>query len=96
MTRYLSLLTFTEQGLRNVQQSSERAKQFNKSVEAAGGKVISQYWSVGEVDGCILFEVPNEETAASLLLALGKLGNVHTRSLRVYDEQEFSRIVAKA
>jgi uncharacterized protein with GYD domain len=96
MTRYLSLLTFTEQGLRNVQQSSERAKQFSKSVEAAGGKVISQYWSVGEVDGCIVFEAPNEETAAALLLALGKLANVRTRSLRVYDEQEFGRIVAKA
>jgi uncharacterized protein with GYD domain len=95
MTRYLSLLNFTEQGLRSVQQSSERAHQFRKSVEAAGGKVVSQYWAVGEADGCIVFETPNEETAAALLLALGKLGNVRTRSLRIFDDMEFARITAK-
>lgn len=95
MTRYLSLLNFTEQGLQNVQQSSERARQFRTSVEAAGGKVISQYWAIGEADGCIVFEVPNEETAAALLLKLGKLGNVRTRSLRVFDDAEFARITAK-
>lgn len=96
MVRYLSLLNFTEQGLRNVQQSPQRATQFSKSVEAAGGKVISQYWAVGEADGSIVFEAPSEEAAASLLLALGKLGNVRTRSMRVYDEAEFARICAKA
>jgi uncharacterized protein with GYD domain len=95
MTRYLSLLNFTEQGLRNVQQSSERAIHFRKSVEAAGGKVVSQYWALGETDGCVIFEAPNEEMAAALLLTLGKLGNVRTRSLRIFDETEFARVTAK-
>lgn len=95
MTRYLSLLSFTEQGLRDVQQSSERAQQFCQSVAAAGGRVLSQYWAVGEVDGCIIFEAPDDETAAALLLALGQLGNVRTRSLRIYDGAEFLRITAK-
>jgi uncharacterized protein with GYD domain len=96
MVRYLSLLNFTEQGLRSVQQSPQRAVQFRKSIEAAGGKVVSQYWAVGEADGCIIFEAPSEEAAASLLLALGKLGNVRTRTLRIYDETEFDRISAKS
>lgn len=95
MTRYLSLLTFTEQGLANVQQSPTRAANFRASVEKAGGKVLSQYWAVGEADGCIVFEAPSEEVAASLLLALGKAGNVRTRTLRVYDASEFEQIVAK-
>lgn len=94
MVRYLSLLSFTDEGIANVQQSTQRAAHFRASIEAAGGIIVSQYWAIGEVDGCVVFEVPDEATAAAQLLALGKLGHVRTRSLRVYDEREFERIVA--
>lgn len=96
MTRYLSLITFTEQGIKNVKQTTERAEKFRSSVEAAGGKILSQYWAVGEADGCIVFEAPNEETAASLLLTLGQKGNVRTRTLRLYDATEFQKILSNA
>ena len=96
MTRYLSLITFTEQGIRSVKQTVQRSHNFRKSVEAAGGTVLTQYWAIGEADGCVVFEAPDEETAASLLLALGQLGNVRTRTLRVYDAKEFEKILAKA
>lgn len=96
MTRCLALLTFTEQGLHNVQQSAKRAAAFRESVEKSGGKVLAQYWALGEADGCIVFEAPDEDTAGSLLLALARAGNVRTRTLRVYDEQEFARMVAKS
>ena len=96
MTRFMSLLTFTDQGIRDVKQSIQRADGFRKSVDAAGGKVISQYWLVGEADGCVVFEAPDDQVASALLLSLGQQGNVHTRTLRVYDTQEFERILAKA
>jgi uncharacterized protein with GYD domain len=96
MTRFLSLLTFTDQGIRDVEQSIHRADNFRKSVEAAGGKVISQYWLVGEVDGCVVFEAPDDQAASALLLSLARLGNVRTRTLRVYDTKEFEGILAKA
>jgi len=94
MTRYLALLTFTEQGLRNVQQSPQRAAAFRASVEKSGGKVLAQYWMLGEADGCMVFEAPDEESAGSLLLALAQMGNVRTSTLRLYDEHEFGRMVA--
>lgn len=93
MIRYLSLLTFTDQGMRNIEASPHRAADFRATVEKAGGRVVSQYWAVGEIDGSIVFEAPDESTAASLLLALGGKGNVRTRSMRVYDEAEFARLV---
>lgn len=96
MTRFMSLLTFTDQGIRDVKQSIQRADGFRKAVDAAGGKVISQYWLVGEADGCVVFEAPDDQVASALLLSLGQQGNVRTRTLRVYDAQEFARIVAKA
>jgi len=94
MVRYLSLMSFTDQGIRAVDQSCERAKKFRAAVEAAGGKVLSLYWAVGEFDGTFVFEAPDEATATRLLLSLAKLGNVRTRSLRVYDDSEFQAVLA--
>lgn len=96
MTRFLSLLTFTDQGIHDVKKSIQRADEFRKSVEAAGGKVVMQYWAVGEADGCVVFEAPDDQAASALLLSLGQQGNVRTRTLHVYDTKEFERILAKA
>jgi len=92
MTRCLALLSFTDQGIRNIRQSGQRAASFRKSVEKAGGKVLAQYWALGEADGCVIFEAPDEETSGALLLALAQAGNVRTRTLRVYDEHEFAQM----
>ncbi|MCA9054626.1 MAG: GYD domain-containing protein [Planctomycetaceae bacterium] len=96
MVRYLSLMSFTDQGIRDVDQSSTRACKFRAAVEEAGGKVLSLYWAVGEFDGAFVIEAPDETTATRLLLSLGKLGNVRTRSLRVYDEAEFQQVLGGA
>tara|TARA_R110002167_G_scaffold246058_1_gene451697 strand:+ start:545 stop:835 length:291 start_codon:yes stop_codon:yes gene_type:complete len=95
MIRYLSLMNFTDQGIREVSDSVKRAEAFRQSVEAAGGKLVSQYWATGEADGCVVFEAPDEQTAASLLLSLAKKGNVRTRSMRLFDTQEFQQVLSK-
>jgi uncharacterized protein with GYD domain len=95
MTRYLTLLTFTDQGIRNVKQTVQRAKEFRASVETAGGKVLAQYWAVGGADGCLIFEAPDEATGAGLLLALGQQGNVRTQTMRLLDDREIKKIIPK-
>jgi uncharacterized protein with GYD domain len=95
MVRYLSLLTFTEQGIRDVEKTVARAKSFESDVKSAGGKVVAQYWATGEADGCVVFEAPDAETATSLLLALGKKGNVRTRTLQVWSADELQAAMRK-
>jgi uncharacterized protein with GYD domain len=95
MVRYLTLVTFTDEGISAIEKTITRAAEFCKIVEESGGKVLSQYWSVGEVDGCFVFEAPDETTAAALLLGLGKEGHVRTRTMRVYNEQEFQQVLSK-
>ncbi len=94
MIRYLSLLSFTQQGVSQVKNSPARAKVFADLVKAAGGSVIVQYWSIGEVDGVLVFEAPDEKVAAGLLLKLAQQGDVRTRSMRVYNDQEFAAVSA--
>jgi uncharacterized protein with GYD domain len=93
MIRYLSLLNFTDQGIHQVGDTIKRADAFRQSVEAAGGKLVSQYWTTGDADGCVVFEAPDEQIGAALLLSLAKQGNVRTRTMRVFDTREFQGVL---
>jgi len=94
MVRYLSLITFTDKGILDVSKSLDRARDFSSAVAAQGGKVLNQYWAMGEVDGCVIFECPEDKTAASLLLMLGQADNTRTRTMRLFDATEFESIVS--
>jgi uncharacterized protein with GYD domain len=92
MVRYLSQISFTDKGIRDVSKSLNRAGSFRSDVESKGGKVLSQYWALGDVDGFVIFECPDDNTAASLMLKLGKEDNVRTKTTRVFDAAEFESI----
>jgi uncharacterized protein with GYD domain len=94
MCRYLTLIQFTDQGIRDIKDSQYRAARFRGSVEAAGGRVLSVYWAIGEIDGAVVFEAPDEATAARLLLALGRDGFVRTKSARVFEAAELESVMA--
>lgn len=93
MVRYLALIELTEKGIHEIGDSARRASAFSKEVEAAGGKVDSQYWSIGQIDGAVVFEAPDDATAARLLLQLTKGGFVRTKSSRLFDAEEFHEVI---
>jgi uncharacterized protein with GYD domain len=96
MLRYLSLVKFTDEGVRNARHSVARAAEFSQAVAAAEGKVLSVYWALGSYDGAIAFEVPTEGVAATLLLKLGAKGFVRTETMRIFTSEEFAGIADKA
>lgn len=79
--------------MRGIGDSLGRADAFKQAVEAAGGKVHAVYWAVGDIDGAVIFEAPDETTATKLVLQLSHDGFVRTNTLRVFDETEFGDIV---
>ena len=85
MGTFIALLDFTDQGIRDIKDSPHRADQFNEMAEQAGAKVLGQYWTIGSHDGVLILEAPNDEVAASILLALGASGNVRTTTLRAFE-----------
>ena len=89
---YLSLLSFTDQGLRNLKQSPQRANAWRQQVEAGGVKVIAQLWTAGAYDGVVILQGESEQQVLGVLAQLASLGNVRTHSLRAYDAEEFAGI----
>ena len=93
MPAYISLFNFTEQGVKTIKDTVNRAAAVRKAAEAAGGKVIGIWWLVGQYDGIFIFESPNDDTAMRLLIGTGMAGNVRTTTLRAFSEEEMTRIV---
>jgi len=86
---------FTEQGIRNVKQTVERAKSFKEMAEEMGCKVKEIYWVMGPYDGCLIIEAPDAETITAVALKAGSLGNIRTTTMRLYDMDEMSKILAR-
>ena len=95
MVRYVILLNFTDQGIRNVKQTIERAKAFRSMAEKSGATLKDLYWTQGPYDLVATMEVPDEQTGMSLLLGLGSLGNVRSQTLRAFTAEEMNPILAK-
>ena len=90
---YVALITYTDQGIRNLKQSPQRAQAFRQSADAAGIKVRAQLWTAGPFDGVLILESDNEQKVLGALAQLASLGNVRTQSLRAFDAAEFGPIV---
>ena len=94
MPTYIAIVDFTEQGIRAVQDSPGRADAFRDAAASAGATVKDMYWTSGAHDGLLIVDAPDDATAASLFLSLGKAGNVRTQTMRAFTEQEFHDLVA--
>lgn len=88
MPSYLSLLNWTEQGIRNVKDAPTRLDAAKAAAQALGGRIIFYYMLLGEYDVATLVELPSDEAAAKFLLEQGRLGNVRTHTMRAFTEQE--------
>jgi uncharacterized protein with GYD domain len=64
MPTYISLVSWTDQGIRNVKEAPQRVDDFKKAVEAAGGKVNGFYLTMGKYDIVVIVDLPSDETAA--------------------------------
>ncbi|WP_326756265.1 GYD domain-containing protein [Streptomyces hirsutus] len=96
MPTYVTLLNWTDQGIRNYKDTAKRSEAFAAAAQKLEAKVLNLYWTVGSYDLVAVVEAPDEETATALLLQLGGVGNVRTTTLRAFGREEMDRIIAKA
>jgi uncharacterized protein with GYD domain len=85
---------FTEQGIKAVRDSCQRAAAFKAAAEKLGVQVKAQYWTLGAFDGVIVCEAPDEATVTAALLYLGWLGNVRTQTARAFDAAEMQKVLS--
>ena len=96
MATYLSKISFTEQGIENIGKTTARAKEFESAASQLGATIHHTFWTLGEDDGLIIFDVADDSAATALMLKLSVQGNVHTSTARAFTAAEMDAILSKA
>jgi len=92
---YISLVKFTEKGIQNAKQTTQRLDAWAAKVQSMGVTIKQMYWTLGEYDQVCIFEAPDDETAASVLLAANMLGNIRSQAMRAFTAADMDKILAK-
>jgi uncharacterized protein with GYD domain len=92
---YISLVQFTDKGIQNAKQTTQRVAAWAAKVQSMGVTIKQMYWTLGQYDQVCIFEAPDDETAASVLLAADMLGNIRTQTMRAFTAPEMEKILAK-
>jgi uncharacterized protein with GYD domain len=95
MPIYIELVSWTDQGIRNIKEAPQRIEAFKKTVEAAGGRLTGFYVTMGKYDIITIIDAPSDEALANIALNTGSKGNVRTETMKAFTEQEFRNIIAR-
>jgi uncharacterized protein with GYD domain len=95
MARYIGLIQFTDQGIRNIKDTVKRGDAAAAEAEKMGMKIIEEFWTLGAYDVVLLVDAPDDETITAFMLKVGSLGNVQTATMRAFGKEEMEKILAK-
>ena len=95
MPTYVSLINWTDQGIRTVKDTLDRADRTQELGAKYGASLEQIYWTVGPYDIVTVTEAPDEESLTAFLLELGSAGNIRTTTLRAYNREEMSGILER-
>lgn len=95
MAIYIVLNNFTDQGIRNLKDTTKRADAIREMAKKFGVTAKEFYWTLGSYDIVDIFEAPDDASMAALLASIGTAGNVRTLTLRAFSEADMNGILAK-
>jgi uncharacterized protein with GYD domain len=94
MPLYVTLMKYTTEGIKGI--SAERGQQIRSLVESKGGKPVAGYALMGEWDVLSIWEYPDEKSAMSALVAIGKMGVFTTQTMTAVPVEEFQNLAQNA
>jgi len=95
MATYIALSNFTDQGIRNVKDTTKRADAVKDAAKKFGANMTQIYWTLGHYDLVAIIEAPDDKSATAFALAIGAAGNIRTETLRAFSKEEMNGILGK-
>jgi uncharacterized protein with GYD domain len=95
MATYIVLANFTDQGVKNVKDTTKRADAFKELAKSKGASVKDIYWTLGQYDIVATLEAPDDAVVTALGLTLAQAGNIRTQTLRAFSAADMSGILSK-
>src|SRR5262245_26487870 len=95
MPTYVTLINWTDQGVKNFKDTVDRAAQAEEAMAKVGARFKEIYWTVGPYDIVAVVEAPDDESATAALLAAASGGNIRTTTLRGFSREEMASVIQK-
>jgi uncharacterized protein with GYD domain len=92
---YVTLMRWTTQGIAGLPAWRERVEEGERIIEAAGGKLVGVYVTLGRYDVVEIFEAPDDAVAIEILMKLQRFGAEHTETLRAFTRDEAEDIIRR-
>jgi uncharacterized protein with GYD domain len=98
MAKYLVEARYTAEGAKGLTREggTGRRAAAAKAVEGLGGKIEAFYYAFGDVDAYVIFEVPDNVSAAALSVAVGQSGGINTKTVVLITPEEMDQASKKA
>jgi uncharacterized protein with GYD domain len=93
MATYITLCSFTDQGIRTMRDLSRRLQNADQTYANFGAELKEIYLVMGPYDYIVVSEAPDDEAAARVALAVAGQGNVRTQTFRAFARQELLKLV---
>ena len=94
MPRYVALINWTDQGVKNFKDSVDRFEAVQQAGSASGVRFTDIYWTIGSYDLVGVVEAPDDETLTAALLTAAAAGNIRSTTLRAFDADQMKAIIA--
>jgi uncharacterized protein with GYD domain len=95
MPGYVVLAKFTQQGMTNIKEVPRLVTEGKAQAEKLGIRVIGVWTTFGEYDQVMVCDAPNDQSIATLVMAVASQGNVTTQTMRGLSEEELAQVVGK-
>jgi uncharacterized protein with GYD domain len=92
---YIILMNLTEKGITNIKDAPARIKESAKALEAAGGRLLGFYLTLGQYDYVAIAEGPSDKVGMLQLLGIGAAGYVRTTTLKAFTAEEFAALLER-
>ncbi len=93
MATYIMLMSYTDQGIRNIKSSPKRADAARFMAKSCGAEVKDIYLTLGTYDLILTVEAAEDEAVARFSLALASIGNVRATTLKAFSEEQYRQII---
>ena len=98
MPLYMTQFSYTAEAWKAlVKKPEDRAVVFAKHAEKLGGRMVSLYYCMGDYDGLVIYEAPDEKTAAALVFTVVSPGHLKaTKTTPLMTVEETMEAMGKA
>ena len=94
MATFISLVNFTDQGIRNIKEQPKRAAAAREMAKKLGIEIKQTYLTNGPSDLLSIVESASGDNVAKFCMAIGQLGNVRTSTVRGWPEADYAKFIS--